>query len=71
MASNIQPQLSSFETELINRVHAHFPNNEPTKFHFFYTNASPYSNFYPCTVTDNNIQFHCTEQYMMYQKASK
>jgi predicted NAD-dependent protein-ADP-ribosyltransferase YbiA (DUF1768 family) len=71
MSFNIRSQLSSFEIELVNRVHGHFPNNEPTKFLFFYTKASPYSNFYPCKVTDNEIEYHCTEQYMMYQKASK
>ena len=59
------------EIELINRVHSYFPNNEPTKFFFFYTNTSPFSNFYPCNITENGIEFHCTEQYMMYHKASK
>lgn len=71
MASNISSQLSPFETELVNRVHAHFPNNQPTNFLFFYTHASPYSNFYSRIVIDNDIKFHCTEQYMMYNKASK
>ncbi|CAF1295673.1 unnamed protein product [Adineta steineri] len=69
MSFNIRSQLSSFETELINRVHAHFPNNEPTKFLFFYTKASPFGNFYPSIIIDNGIQFYCTEQYMMYHKA--
>jgi predicted NAD-dependent protein-ADP-ribosyltransferase YbiA (DUF1768 family) len=71
MASSTQSALSSFEIELINRVHSRFPNDEPNKFFFFYTIASPFSNFYPSTVTENGIQFHCTEQYMMYHKASK
>jgi predicted NAD-dependent protein-ADP-ribosyltransferase YbiA (DUF1768 family) len=71
MASNIGSQLSLFENELVNRVHAYFPNNEPTKFLFFYTIKSPYGNFYPCKFIDNDIEYNCTEQYMMYQKASK
>jgi predicted NAD-dependent protein-ADP-ribosyltransferase YbiA (DUF1768 family) len=71
MASNNRSQLSSCELELVNRVHAHFPKNEPTKFFFFYTIASPFSNFYPSKVIENGIEFHCTEQYMMYHKASK
>jgi predicted NAD-dependent protein-ADP-ribosyltransferase YbiA (DUF1768 family) len=71
MASNVGLQLSSFERELIDRVHGYFPNNEPTKFRFFYTIASPYTNFYPCIFTEDDIQFNCTEQYMMYHKASK
>ena len=74
MASNEEcctsSTLTPSEIELINRVHSHFPNNEPTKFFFFYTNMSPFSNFYPSKVIENGIQFHCTEQYMMYHKAS-
>ncbi|CAF0939204.1 unnamed protein product [Rotaria sordida] len=69
MATNIQSELSSSEIELVNRVHAYFLNNNPTKFFYFYTNTSPFSNFYPCQVIENDIQFHCTEQYMMYHKA--
>jgi len=69
MASN--NQISSFESELINRVHSHFPNNQPNKYHYFYQTASPFSNFHPCTFTENGIQFHSSEQYMMYHKASK
>jgi predicted NAD-dependent protein-ADP-ribosyltransferase YbiA (DUF1768 family) len=59
------------EVELINRVHSHFPENEPNKFHFFYRTASPFSNFHPCSFSENGIQFHSSEQYMMYHKASK
>ncbi|CAF0922522.1 unnamed protein product [Rotaria sordida] len=61
--------LTSSENELIQRVHSHFPNNEPNKFHFFYRTASPFSNFHPCSFSENEIQFHTTEQYMMYHKA--
>ena len=70
MAANIQSEYSPQEIELVSRVHGHFPNNEPTRFVYFYTIASPYSNFYPCIVIENDIQFNCTEQYMMYHKAS-
>jgi hypothetical protein len=63
--------LTSSEIELINRVHSHFPNNEPDKFHYFYQTASPFSNFHPCTFTENNIEFNSSEKYMMYHKASK
>ncbi|CAF0725279.1 unnamed protein product [Rotaria sp. Silwood1] len=61
--------LTPSESELIKRVHSHFPNNEPDKFHFFYATASPFSNFHPCNLLENGIQFHTTEQYMMYHKA--
>jgi len=72
MASNMTTSvLTSSESELINRVHSHFPNNEPNQFHFFYETASPFSNFHPCTFSENGIQFNSSEQYMMYHKASK
>jgi len=70
MASSIESQYSSYEIDLVNRVHAHFPNGQPTDFIFFYTIHSPYTNFYPCKVVEDNIEFNCTEQYMMYHKAS-
>lgn len=64
--------LSDVEREMIDRVHSHFPENEPIKFHFFYETASPFSNFHPCSFDDDNgITFDCSEKYMMYQKASK
>ncbi|CAF1469387.1 unnamed protein product [Rotaria sordida] len=71
MASNDLPKssLSLTEIELINRVHSHFQRNEPDKFHFFYSTASSFSNFHPCTITENDLTFHCSEQYMMYHKA--
>jgi predicted NAD-dependent protein-ADP-ribosyltransferase YbiA (DUF1768 family) len=58
------------EIELINRVHSHFPNNEPDKFYYFYETASPFSNFHPTSFSENGIQFSSSEQYMMYHKAS-
>ncbi|UJR17664.1 hypothetical protein I4U23_004560 [Adineta vaga] len=67
MASN--SSISSIEIELINRVHSYFPNNDPDKFHFFYATQSPFSNFHPCSITDENFTFHSSEQYMMYHKA--
>ncbi len=63
--------LTPTEIELIDRVHAHFQRNDPNKFHFFYTTASPFSNFHPCTITEDGYTFHSNEQYMMYHKASK
>jgi predicted NAD-dependent protein-ADP-ribosyltransferase YbiA (DUF1768 family) len=70
-ANLTQSSLVPSEVELINRVHSHFPNNEPNKFFYFYETASPFSNFHPCSFSENGIQFNCSEQYMMYQKASK
>jgi len=73
MASNTESittsTLTPSEIELINRVHSHFPNNEPNKFHFFYETASPFSNFHPCSFSENGIQFDTSERYMMYHKA--
>lgn len=63
--------LTPSEIELINRVHSHFPNNEPDKFHYFYETASPFSNFHPCSFTENGVEFDTSERYMMYHKASK
>lgn len=63
--------LSSVETELINRVHSHFPNNQPDKFYFFYATASPFSNFHPCHFIEDGVEFDTSEKYMMYHKASK
>ena len=70
-ANLTQSSLVPSEIELINRVHSHFPNNEPNKFLYFYETASPFSNFHPCSFSENGIQFNSSEQYMMYQKASK
>ena len=63
--------LSDGEREMIDRVHSHFPNSEPTKFHFFYETASPFSNFHPCSFEADGHTFDCSEKYMMYHKASK
>lgn len=62
---------SPAEVELVTRVHSHFPNNEPNKFHFFYETACPFSNFHRCAFTEDGIQFDTSERYMMYHKASK
>ncbi|CAF1221925.1 unnamed protein product [Adineta steineri] len=64
-----ESSLSSIEIELINRVHSYFLNNDPNQFHFFYATASPFSNFHPCSITDEDVTFHSSEQYMMYHKA--
>ena len=63
--------LSSEEVELVSRVHSHFPDNEPDKFHFFYETASPFSNFHSCTFAEDGVEFDTSERYMMYHKASK
>ena len=39
------------------------------KYTFFYTNKSPFSNFYPCSFKVDGVLFCCGEQYMMYGKA--
>jgi ribA/ribD-fused uncharacterized protein len=45
--------------------------NKPT-YQFFYNQRGHngcFSNFYPANFTENNIEFNCSEQYMMYKKA--
>jgi ribA/ribD-fused uncharacterized protein len=36
---------------------------------FFFTEASPFSQWYPCTFTAGENTFNCAEQYMMHGKA--
>ena len=38
-------------------------------FTFFFTEASPFSQWYPCSFRDGALQFNCAEQYMMHGKA--
>jgi len=38
-------------------------------FTFFYESKSPFSNWYMSPFIHHNIQYNCSEQYMMYQKA--
>src|SRR5512139_2345180 len=40
-----------------------------TMFTFFFTEANPFSQWYPCTFTVGANTFHCAEQYMMHGKA--
>ena len=42
---------------------------KPNKFTFFWSNASPFSNWHKCYFKENEIEFNCSEQYMMYHKA--
>jgi ribA/ribD-fused uncharacterized protein len=39
------------------------------KFTFFWSNKSPFSNWYRIDFEIENIRFNCSEQYMMYKKA--
>jgi ribA/ribD-fused uncharacterized protein len=39
------------------------------KFTYFYRSYSPFSQWYPCCFTVDEIRFNCAEQYMMYGKA--
>lgn len=39
------------------------------EFTFFWSNKSPFSNWYKAGFKLEDIEFNCTEQYMMYQKA--
>ena len=40
------------------------------KYTFFYKTRHPFSNWHPAKFTDQNgVQYTCSEQYMMYQKA--
>ncbi len=39
---------------------------------YFYGHNGEYgymSNFYPCTITHENVTFNCSEQFLMYVKA--
>jgi ribA/ribD-fused uncharacterized protein len=36
---------------------------------FFWRSNSPFSQWYSCSFTENDIVFSCAEQYMMYHKA--
>lgn len=38
-------------------------------FTFFWSNKSPFSNWYRAEFEVNNVRFNCSEQYMMYKKA--
>ena len=39
------------------------------QFVFFWQSGSPFSQWYPCQFTVDEIAFNCAEQYMMYGKA--
>ena len=39
------------------------------KFMFFWSNKSPFSNWYKAEFEVDSIKFYCSEQYMMYHKA--
>lgn len=71
MASHNEEQMSDMEIEMVKRVHSNFPNGEPSQFHYFYATASPFSNFHPCSFTENGISFDTSEKYMMFHKARK
>lgn len=38
-------------------------------FTYFYRSGSPFSQWYPCNFTVDEMGFNCAEQYMMYGKA--
>ncbi|MDB4963462.1 MAG: cyclohydrolase [Myxococcales bacterium] len=38
-------------------------------FTFFFTEASPFSQWYRCSFAEGPLTFHCAEQYMMHGKA--
>ena len=40
-----------------------------SRFTFFFTEASPFSQWYRCTFTASELSFNCAEQYMMHGKA--
>lgn len=39
------------------------------KYCFFWSSRSPFSNWHSAKFIENGIEYNCTEQYMMYQKA--
>ncbi|CAF1649088.1 unnamed protein product, partial [Adineta ricciae] len=61
--------LTQVETELMDRVHSYFSNHDPERFYFVYATETPFSNVHPCSITDRNLKFHSSEQYMTCQKA--
>lgn len=40
-----------------------------SRFTFFFTEASPFSQWYRCSFTASEVTFNCAEQYMMHGKA--
>ena len=40
-----------------------------SRFTFFFTEASPFSQWYRCTFSASELTFNCAEQYMMHGKA--
>lgn len=40
-----------------------------SRFTFFFTEANPFSQWYPCTFVVDGNTFNCAEQYMMHGKA--
>jgi ribA/ribD-fused uncharacterized protein len=40
-----------------------------SRFTFFFTEASPFSQWYRCSFTEDGRAFNCAEQYMMHGKA--
>lgn len=46
-------------------------NDRPEHFCHFYGKDSPFSNFHPAKFVLDGVLYNCSEQYMMYQKASK
>lgn len=39
------------------------------KYYFFWNAKSPFSNWHKARFLEGNIEYNCTEQYMMYKKA--
>lgn len=44
-------------------------NSTKSKYTFFFTDKSPFSNWYPCRIDMQDMTFNCAEQAMMYFKA--
>lgn len=46
-------------------------NDRAEHFCYFFGKNSPFSNFHPAKFVLDGMEYSCSEQYMMYQKASK
>lgn len=44
-------------------------NTLKKEYAFFWSNKSPFSNWYPCRIDMDEVTFNCAEQAMMYHKA--
>jgi len=54
---------------VVSASHASSDTDESEKYTFFWQAESPFSQWYGCIFTVDDIEYNCAEQYMMHQKA--